>query len=127
VLPDEEPPRSVLGELIEKARSSDGPERQALKEAGKAVGTGLVNLFTLFDSVPLVFTGSGTAALEFMMDEIKEAFNNRSFGMPVDPTVIDVYPDAPKLMREGALMRSLLAIDKTLPEQEELVAGGPDR
>ena len=42
-------------------------------------------------------------ALEFMMDEIEKAFANRSFGLKVEPEIIDIYPDAAQLMREGGL------------------------
>jgi hypothetical protein len=80
-----------------------------------------VNLFTLFDSVPLVFAGPGTGALEFMMEDIKKAFENRSFGLKVEPEIIDVNSDATQLMREGTLMRSLMAIDLSIPDQGEAI------
>ena len=121
VLTEDEPPESTIAELVAKARLADGPERQALKEAGTALGTGLVNLFALFDSVPLVLTGPGTVALEFMMDEIEKAFTNRSFGLEAKPDIIDVYPDAAQLMREGGLMRALMAIDLGIPDHGESV------
>lgn len=120
VVAEDTPENASLVDLLEKARLSDGAERAALKEAGRAIGNGLVNLFTLFDSVPLVLTGPATSALDFMMDEITAAFANQSFGRRVEPDIVDVYPDAPQLMRHGALLRSLAAIDMTLSDPEEL-------
>jgi predicted NBD/HSP70 family sugar kinase len=120
-LMDAEPPESVLDVLLERARAGDGPALRAFSEAGSAIGNGLVNLFTLFDSVPLVFAGPGTGALEFMMEDIKKAFENRSFGLKVEPEIIDVNSDATQLMREGTLMRSLMAIDLSIPDQGEAI------
>lgn len=114
------PENDTLVDIVEKARRADGPERKALQEAGRALGNGLVNLFTLFDSVPLIMAGASTIALEFMMDEIRAAFANQSFGRRVEPDIVDVYPDAPKLMRQGAVLKALAAYDMSLPDQDEL-------
>ena len=95
--------------------AGDGPERQAFREAGKAIGTGLSNLFTMFDPIPLVFTGPGVAALDLMMESIDEALSHPSFGMPVTVSIIDSYLDYRALIREGALMRALVFLDQTMP------------
>jgi predicted NBD/HSP70 family sugar kinase len=116
------PENATLVDILEKARKSDGPERRALQEAGRAVGTGLVNLFTLFDSLPLIIAGPSTIALDFMMDEIRAAFANRSFGRQIEPQIVDIYPDAPRLMRQGAVLRALAALDMSLPDLEEVAA-----
>lgn len=121
IVEDQMPPDDFIEELVEKARASDGPERLALKQAGRAIGTGLVNLFTLFDSVPLVFVGAGTVALEFMMDEIKRCFGNRSFGFKIEPEIMDIFQDEVSPMQEGTLMRSLIDIDQQIPDNEEIV------
>lgn len=121
VVIEDVPENDTLIDIVERARRSDGPERQALAEAGRAIGNGLVNLFTLFDSVPLIMAGASTVGLEFMMDEIRAAFANQSFGRQVEPDIVDIYPDAPKLMRHGAVLKALAAYDMSLPDQEELV------
>lgn len=120
VVIEDVPENDTLVDIVEKARRADGPERQALKEAGRALGNGLVNLFTLFDSVPLIMAGASTIALEFMMEEIRTAFANESFGRRVEPDIVDVYPDAPKLMRQGAVLKALATYDMSLPDQDEL-------
>ncbi|MET3614995.1 putative NBD/HSP70 family sugar kinase [Rhizobium aquaticum] len=121
VVIEDVPENDTLIDIVEKARRADGPERKALQEAGRALGDGLVNLFTLFDSVPLIMAGASTIALEFMMDEIRAAFANQSFGRRVEPDIVNVYPDAPKLMRQGAVLKALAAYDMSLPDQDELV------
>ena len=107
-------PENALEILVEKARAADGPERRAFREAGKALGTGLSNLFTMFDPLPLVFTGPGVAALDLMMESIVEALSKSSFGLPVSVSVIDSYPDHRALIREGGLMRALVHIDQSM-------------
>jgi predicted NBD/HSP70 family sugar kinase len=114
-MPNEDLPDNALDILMAKARASDGPERRAFLEAGKAIGTGLSNLFTMFDAIPLVFTGPGVAALDLMMQSINEALAKTSFGLPVSVSVIDSYADYRTLIREGALMQALVFLDQTMP------------
>jgi predicted NBD/HSP70 family sugar kinase len=114
-MPEEDLPDNALDILATRARSSEGPERRAFREAGKAIGTGLSNFFTMFDAIPLVFTGPGVAALDLMMDSIDEALAKTSFGLPVTVSVIDSYLDYRALIREGGLMRALIFLDRTMP------------
>jgi predicted NBD/HSP70 family sugar kinase len=113
-------PDNALDMLAARARAGEGLERQAFREAGKAVGTGLSNLFTMFDAIPLVFTGPGVAALDLMMGSIDEALAKTSFGLPVTISVIDSYLDYRALIREGALMRALIFLDQTMPGLGEI-------
>ena len=125
---DADIPDDALDILAAKARSGDGLERRAFREAGKAVGTGLSNLFTMFDAIPLVFTGPGVATLDLMMPSITEALAKTSFGLPVTVSVIDSYLDYRALIREGALMRALIFLDQTMPglgEVREITALTP--
>jgi predicted NBD/HSP70 family sugar kinase len=124
VVQEDVPENDTLVDIVERARRTDGPERRALAEAGRAIGNGLVNLFTLFDSVPLIMAGASTVGLDFMMDEIRQAFANQSFGRQVEPDIVDIYPDAPKLMRQGAVLRALAAFDMSLPDLDELAVEG---
>ena len=119
-MPDEDLPENALDILMEKARAFDGPERKAFHEAGKAIGIGLSNLFTMFDAIPLVFTGPGVAALDLMMENINEALAKTSFGLPVIVSVIDSYLDYRALIREGALMHALVFLDQTMPGLGEI-------
>lgn len=121
VVSEDGPESATLDDILERAKAGDGPERRALREAGRAIGNGLVNLFTLFDNVPVILAGPATSALDFMLDDMKAAFANASFGRKAELDIVDIYRDAPKLMRQGALLRALAAIDMSLPDLEELV------
>jgi predicted NBD/HSP70 family sugar kinase len=127
VMLDFELPDNALELLAERARQADGPERRAFQEAGKAIGTGLSNLFTMFDALPLVFAGPGVAALDLMMDSIHAELAKTSFGLPVSVSIVDSYPDYRALIREGALMRALVFLDQTMPGMGEVREGAAAR
>ncbi|MBL0374644.1 ROK family protein [Rhizobium sp. KVB221] len=112
---EDDPEDTAMAELAARARAGDGPERQAFRAAGKAIGTGLRNLFTIFDPIPLVFAGQGAAVLDLMMESLEEAMTKPVFGLPVTVSVIDSYLDYRALIREGGLMRGLVYLDQTMP------------
>lgn len=72
-LPENEISRQDIAEIIEQARVSDGPAREALKEAGAAIGFGLAAVFNLFDPLQVSFVGRASLALDFMEDDIRKA------------------------------------------------------
>lgn len=117
---EDDPTEAAMAELAARARASDGPERRAFREAGKAIGTGLSNLFTIFDPFPLVFTGPGSSFLDLMMESLDEAMTKPIFGLPVKVSVVDSYLDYRALIREGGLMRGLVYLDETMPAPGEV-------
>jgi predicted NBD/HSP70 family sugar kinase len=117
---EDDPTDAAMAELAERARAKDGPERRAFHEAGKAIGTGLSNLFTIFDPIPLVLTGPGVSTLDLMMDSISVAMTRPCFGLPVTVSVIDSDLDYRALIREGGLMRGLVHLDETMPALGEM-------
>jgi predicted NBD/HSP70 family sugar kinase len=112
---EDDPTDAAMAELAERARAADGPERRAFRTAGKAIGTGLSNLFTIFDPIPLVFAGPGVSVLDLMMEDLELAMTKPIFGLPVTVSVIDSYSDYRALIREGGLMRGLVFLDETMP------------
>jgi predicted NBD/HSP70 family sugar kinase len=104
--------------LAEIARLRDGPERAAFREAGRAIGTGLSNLFSMFDPIPLVFTGPGVQFLDLMKESIIRALDNPSYGLPVTISVIDEEPDNVTLTKAGNLMSALTFLDANIPASE---------
>lgn len=101
--------------LAATARLRDGPERAAFSEAGRAIGTGLSNLFSMFDPIPLVFTGPGVQFLDLMKESIVRALDNPSYGLPVTISVIDEEPDHVALTKAGNLMSALTFLDGNVP------------
>lgn len=116
----EEPTPDQLMDLAEKARAAPGPEREAFEEAGRAIGTGLSNLFSMFDPIPLVFAGPGVQFMDLMKDSIARTLDNPSYGLPVTISVIDVEPDHVALTKVGNLMSALTFLDANVPGAGDL-------
>jgi predicted NBD/HSP70 family sugar kinase len=116
---DEELDETCLDVLIERAKSGDENTLSAFREAGKAIGTGLSNLFTMFDAIPLVFTGPGVKAIDYMRDSISEALDSPCFGLPVTVSVLDEDPDHVSLIKTGCLMSGLTFLDANVPPLAE--------
>lgn len=114
----EEPPPDGVRQLAEKARVAPGPERDAFEEAGRAIGTGLSNLFSMFDPIPLVFAGPGVQFMDLMKESIIRALDNPSYGLPVTISVIDEEPDNVALTKAGCLMSALTFLDANIPASE---------
>lgn len=74
-LPDRPVTSEDIAHIIEDARQGEGPAREAIKEAGRAIGFGLAIMFGLFDAFPVVFVGRGAQALDLMDEEIRKSLN----------------------------------------------------
>ncbi len=111
----EEPPPDGVRQLAETARRGPGPERTAFEEAGRAIGTGLSNLFSMFDPIPLVFAGPGVQFMDLMKESIIRALDNPSYGLPVTISVIDEEPDNVALTKSGCMMSALTFLDANVP------------
>jgi predicted NBD/HSP70 family sugar kinase len=116
----EEPTPAQLEALANKARAAEGPEREAFREAGRAIGTGLSNLFSMFDPIPLVFAGPGVQFMDLMKDSIARTLDNPSYGLPVPISVIDEEPDHVALTKVGNLMSALIFLDGSIPGVGEM-------
>lgn len=124
----EEPQAGAMEALAATARLKDGPERAAFNEAGRAIGTGLSNLFSMFDPIPLVFTGPGVQFLDLMKESITRALDNPSYGLPVTISVVDEEPDHVALTKVGNLMSALTFLDANVQVNEvgpRLTVGHP--
>jgi predicted NBD/HSP70 family sugar kinase len=109
--------------LAERARQSPGPERDAYREAGIAIGTGLGNLFALIDPVPVALVGSGAAAYDLMEASIKEAIASTMAGAEHGIPEIRCYPEEHPLIRDGCLICALKDIDRRVVAPGNLVQG----
>ncbi|MEO9458021.1 MAG: ROK family protein [Lentilitoribacter sp.] len=74
-LPDRQITSDDIANIIEEAKNSEGAAREAIREAGRAMGFGLAIMFGLFDAFPVVFVGRGAQALDLMQDEIRKSLN----------------------------------------------------
>jgi predicted NBD/HSP70 family sugar kinase len=118
-LPEDVLPLAELGgfdmrSLAIKARRSDGPERRAFKQAAEAIGTGLAGIFALIDPVPIAFVGSGTAAFDIAEPYIRACIAESNSGAFSDHFEFDIYESELPLIRKGATVTALAAVDEKI-------------
>ena len=111
--PADEIEPEAFSKLVDNARKSAGPEREAFSEAGAAIGLGLTNLFALFDPFPVVLVGTSAEAYRLMETSMHK--NLRHFGK-LDKNLISVHESKSErtLILEGASMLSLAYIDQEI-------------
>lgn len=97
--------------LAEAARDHDGPEREAFRKAGEAIGFGLGSMFALFDPAPLAFVGVGATAFDLMEPHVRAAIAKTAGGLHSKAISFDTEPNEVPLIREGCMMRALLYVD----------------
>jgi predicted NBD/HSP70 family sugar kinase len=107
-----------IRDLADRARASDGPEREAFRVAGEAIGFGLGSLFALIDPAPVALVGIGAAAFDLIEPPLREAIDRTAGGQHNKAISFDTEPNERPLIREGCTMRALTFVD------EELFAAG---
>jgi predicted NBD/HSP70 family sugar kinase len=97
--------------LAAAARAHDGPERQAFRKAGEALGFGLGSLFALIDPAPVAMIGVGASAFDLIEPALREAIARTAGGRHSKSISFDTVPDELPLIREGCAMRALTFVD----------------
>lgn len=100
--------------LAARARASDGPEREAYRKAGEAIGFGLGSLFALIDPAPVAFVGIGAAALDILEPHIRAAIAQTAGGQHSGAISFGTVTDELRLIREGCAMRALTFADQEI-------------
>jgi predicted NBD/HSP70 family sugar kinase len=115
---DEEPVADVadadMAELAARARAGDGPEREAYRRAGEAIGFGLGSLFALIDPAPVAIVGVGAAAFDLIEPHLRAAIAKTAGGVHSKAISFATESDERPLIREGCAMRALTFIDNEL-------------
>ncbi|PWK64931.1 ROK family protein [Aminobacter sp. AP02] len=100
--------------LADAARDHDGPEREAFRKAGEAIGFGLGSMFALIDPAPLAFVGVGATAFDLMEPHVRAAIARTAGGLHSKAISFDTEPNEVPLIRLGCLMRALLYVDQEI-------------
>ncbi len=106
--------------IAARARVTDGPEREAYRKAGTAIGYGIGSLFALIDPAPIAFIGGGAAAFDLLEPHIRAAIAETAGGQHSDAISFDTVSDELPLIRQGCSMRALTFVD------HEIFAAGLD-
>lgn len=96
------------------AREHDGPEREAFRKAGEALGFGLGSLFSLIDPVPVTMVGVGATALDLIEPPLRTAISKTAGGHHSNSIVFSAEPNELALIREGCSMRALVFVDQEI-------------
>ncbi len=124
------PPRNDISDtemdaVYAAARTGDADALSAYREAGRALGTGLADMFALVDPFPIAFVGKGTKAYEFIDASLREALANMKLAIGAQDIDIRCYPDERPLIEEGCTITALLEVDEWLahaaPSENEVL------
>ncbi|MGX5845756.1 ROK family protein [Mesorhizobium sp. PL10] len=100
--------------LAARARETDGPEREAYRKAGEALGFGLGSLFALIDPAPVAMVGVSAAAFDLIEPALREAIAQTAGGQHSKSISFDTEPNELPLIREGCAMRALTFVDQEI-------------
>ncbi|MCR9135330.1 MAG: ROK family transcriptional regulator [Alphaproteobacteria bacterium] len=96
------------------AMNGDTNALEAYREAGRALGTGLSDMFALVDPIPIAFVGKGTKAFEFIEPSLRDALAETKLDIGAQDADIRCYPDERPLIDEGCTITALLEVDELL-------------
>jgi predicted NBD/HSP70 family sugar kinase len=100
--------------LAATARERAGPEREAYRKAGEALGYGLGSLFALIDPAPVAMVGVSAAAFDLIEPALREAIAQTAGGQHSKSISFDTEPNELPLIREGCAMRALTFVDQEI-------------
>ena len=118
--PEDDIGNADMQALAARARAAEGPEREAYRKAGTAIGYGVGSLFALIDPAPVAFVGGGAAAFDLLEPHIRAAIAETAGGQHSNAISFDTVSDELPLIRQGCAMRALAFVD------HEIFAGGID-
>lgn len=100
--------------LAAVARERDGPEREAYRRAGEALGYGLGSLFALIDPAPVAMVGVSAAAFDLIEPALRKAIAQTAGGQHSEWISFEAEPNELPLIREGCAMRALTFVDQEI-------------
>jgi predicted NBD/HSP70 family sugar kinase len=112
--PEDGVSNSDMQAIAARARAAEGPERDAYRKAGTAMGYGIGSLFALIDPAPIAFIGNGAAAFDLMEPHIRAAIAETAGGQHSDAISFDTVADELPLIRQGCIMRALTFVDQEI-------------
>ncbi len=108
-----------IAALADIARRQEGPEREAFRKAGEALGFGLGSLFALLDPAPVAMVGHGALAFDLLEGPVREAIARTAGGVHNKAISFATEPNEVPLIREGCTVRALAFLD-----EQVFAAGG---
>jgi predicted NBD/HSP70 family sugar kinase len=113
-MPEDSVSNADMQAIAARARAAEGPEREAYRKAGTAIGYGIGSLFALIDPAPIAFIGGGADAFDLMEPHIRAAIAETAGGQHSDAISFDTVTDELPLIRQGCAMRALTFVDQEI-------------
>lgn len=98
--------------LAALARREEGTAREAFREAGRAIGFGIGNLFALIDPAPVAIIGPGTAAMDILEPEIRAALAQTAGGQNAADIPFETELNEVPFIHQGCAVTALTSIDR---------------
>jgi len=103
--------------LCTNAINGDPQTLAAFATAGRAIGRGLSNVFTLFDPLPVALIGHSLTAVAFMRPHILSTIQASSRDTRDFDKLIRIYDNADQLLQEGLLLDAMTNLDRQFANQ----------
>ena len=113
-----------MAALADRARRADGPEREAFRKAGEALGFALGSLFALIDPAPVAMVGHGALAFDLLEGPLNEAIARTAGGQHSKAISFATEPNEGPLIKEGCAARALGFLDGEVFAAGVAQAGG---
>lgn len=104
-------------QILNRAKTTDGPERRALEQAAKALGFALASVFSLFDVFPVLFAGKAARFLDYMEPQLRLTLRENFRARTRTNFEFDVVLDDRQLTLDGARKKLLSLADQELSRQ----------
>jgi len=117
--PDHEISTESIQTLITRAKNNEPRAIEAFAMAGRAIGAGLVSVFTLFDPIPIALVGHESDAIELMRPEIDAALRTVRRSPENLSDLLHCYSLDTPLLRQGLRMDALSIVDREFANTTE--------
>lgn len=111
-LPEARITSEMMQTIIARAQASDGPDREALRDAAHALGVGLATMFTLFDPFPVVFTGPGSSLVSLLEEELRASLRENYRFRQRPNLKFQTEAEETTLIEEGAAIAAFEDLDR---------------
>jgi len=98
--------------IIDAARNDDGNANRAFAQAGRAIGQGLANVFTLLDPMPVALIGRSTEGFDLMSQGLAQTLKHSNQQVNNAEELIHCFSDEEPFLDVGLALVALTRVDR---------------
>ncbi len=103
-----------IDQIVASAQAGNVDALDAIRLAGAALGTGLANLFTLTDPLPVALVGAGAKAFAFLEAPLRRVLKESQSGDQNELVEIKCFPEEMPIIQHGCAINALLVVDREI-------------